>query len=115
MTELAVDLKQNCDLKQKWQRVLQRLRAELGDDLFTSWFGRMDAEDHNNLKLIVSVPTRFLKSWIENHYVTKLQKIAETEFGQLDAVQVRVRGQITPPRVVEIAERPVEKSRPSFE
>ena len=115
MTELAVDLKQNCDLKQKWQRVLQRLRAELGDDLFTSWFGRMDAEDHNNLKLIVSVPTRFLKSWIENHYVTRLQKIAETEFGQLDAVQVRVRGQITPPRVVEIAERPVEKSRASFE
>jgi chromosomal replication initiator protein len=114
MTELAVDLKQNCDLKQKWQRVLQRLRAELGDDLFTSWFGRMDAEDHNNLKLIVSVPTRFLKSWIENHYVTKLQKIAETEFGQLDAVQVRVRGQITPPRVVEIAERPIEKPRTSF-
>ena len=115
MTELAVDLKQNCDLKQKWQRVLQRLRAELGDDLFTSWFGRMDAEDHSNLKLIVSVPTRFLKSWIENHYVAKLQKIAETEFGQLDAVQVRVRGQVTPPRVVEIAERLVEKSRPSFD
>lgn len=115
MTELAVDLKQNCDLKQKWQRVLQRLRAELGDDLFTSWFGRMDAEDHNNLKLIVSVPTRFLKSWIENHYVTKLQKIAETEFGQLDAVQVRVRGQITPPRVAEIAERPIEKPRASFD
>ena len=67
MTELTVDL------KQKWQRVSQRLRAELGDDLFTSWFGRMDAEDHSNLKLIVSVPTRFLKSWIENHYVAKLQ------------------------------------------
>ena len=33
------------DLKQKWQRVSQRLKAELGDDLYTSWFGRMDAED----------------------------------------------------------------------
>ena len=79
------------DLKQKWQRVALRLRAELGDDLFTSWFGRMDAEDHSNMRLVVSVPTRFLKSWIENHYVAKLQKIAEAEFGQLDSVLVRVR------------------------
>lgn len=111
MTELAVA----GDLKQKWQRVSHRLRAELGDDLFTSWFGRMDAEDCCNLKLIVSVPTRFLKSWIENHYVAKLQKIAETEFGRLDAVQVRVRGQVTPPRAVEMAERPAEKPRASYE
>ena len=110
MTDLAVE---TVDLKQKWQRVSHRLRAELGDDLFTSWFGRMDAEDCCNLKLIVSVPTRFLKSWIENHYVTKLQKIAETEFGRLDAVQVRVRGQVTPPRAVEMAERPAEKPRPA--
>ena len=93
------------DLKQKWQRVSQRLRAELGDDLFTSWFGRMDAEDHSNLRLIVSVPTRFLKSWIENHYVVKLQKIAEAEFGQLDCVLVRVRGQVAAPRRVEVVER----------
>ncbi len=110
MTDLAVE---TVDLKQKWQRVSHRLRAELGDDLFTSWFGRMDAEDCCNLKLIVSVPTRFLKSWIENHYVTKLQKIAETEFGRLDAVQVRVRGQVTPPRAAEMAERPAEKPRPA--
>lgn len=107
MTELAVDL------KQKWQRVSHRLRAELGDDLFTSWFGRMDAEDYCNLKLIVSVPTRFLKSWIENHYVAKLQKIAEAEFGRLDMVQVRVRGQVAASRAVEMA--PAEKPRVSYE
>jgi chromosomal replication initiator protein len=109
MTEVGLDL------KQKWQRVSQRLRAELGDDLFTSWFGRMDAEDQSNQKLIVSVPTRFLKSWIENHYVAKLQKIAEVEFGPLDAVQVKVRGQVAPPRAVEVAERFVETSRPGSE
>ncbi len=109
MTELALDL------KQKWQRVSQRLRAELGDDLFTSWFGRMDAEDHSNLRLIVSVPTRFLKSWIENHYVAKLQKIAEVEFGQLDSIMVRVRGQVVAPRAAEVATRLVESQRGSLE
>jgi chromosomal replication initiator protein len=106
MSERAVEL------KSKWQKVSHRLRAELGDDLYTSWFGRMDAEEHGNLRLVVSVPTRFLKSWIENHYVAKLQKIAETEFGQLDAVQVRVRGQVVPQRLQEVApERHVEVSR----
>ena len=96
------------DLKQKWQRVSQRLKAELGDDLYTSWFGRMDAEDISQQRLVVSVPTRFLKSWIESHYAGRLQKVAETEFGQLDAIQVRVRGQVAPPRatVADTADRP---------
>jgi chromosomal replication initiator protein len=109
MTDVALDL------KQKWQRVSQRLRAELGDDLFTSWFGRMDAEDHSNLRLVVSVPTRFLKSWIENHYVAKLQKIAEAEFGKLDSVLVKVRGQVLPPRAAENTERLVDNVRNNFD
>ncbi len=102
------------DVKQKWQRVAQRLRAELGDDLYTSWFGRMDAEDHGNMRLVVSVPTRFLKSWIENHYIAKLQQIAEGEFGQLDTILVRVRGQ-APQRHAEMAERHSETARSAIE
>ncbi len=81
------------DLKNQWQRVSARLKAELGDDLFNSWFARMDAEELVGGQLTVSVPTRFLKSWIENHYVAKLRKIAEGEFGVLQSVLVRVRQQ----------------------
>ncbi|MGL6182825.1 MAG: DnaA N-terminal domain-containing protein, partial [Aestuariivirga sp.] len=29
-------------LKQRWDRVAQRLRAELGEDLYSSWFARME-------------------------------------------------------------------------
>ena len=79
------------DVKAKWDRVAQRLRAELGEDLYTSWFARMEAEDLDAGRLTVSVPTRFLKSWIETHYLSKLQKIGETELGPLDSVHVRVR------------------------
>ncbi len=100
---------ETASLKQKWQRVAHRLKAELGEDLYASWFGRMDAEDHANSRLVVSVPTRFLKSWIESHYVSKLQKIAESEFGQLDAVQVKVRGQVVPQRAApESLDRPAD-------
>ena len=79
------------EVKAKWDRVVQRLRAELGEDLYTSWFARMEIEDLNEGRLAVSVPTRFLKSWIETHYVAKLQKIGEAELGTLDTVLVRVR------------------------
>jgi len=79
------------DIKQRWMQVSARLRAELGEDLFNSWFARMEIEDLAAGNLTVSVPTRFLKSWIENHYATKLRKIAEAEFGVLRNIFVRVR------------------------
>ena len=79
------------DLKAKWTHIQSRLRAELGEDLFNSWFGRMDIESLSSGTLTVSVPTRFLKSWIESHYVSKLHKIAEATLGHLSLVQVRVR------------------------
>jgi chromosomal replication initiator protein len=79
------------DVKTRWDRVALRLRTELGEDLYTSWFARMEPEDMDQGRLTVSVPTRFLKSWIETHYLSKLQKIGETELGPLDSVHVRVR------------------------
>lgn len=79
------------DVKTRWDRVAQRLRAELGEDLYTSWFARMEIEDFEQGRLIVSVPTRFLKSWIETHYVSKLHKISEAELGRFDTIHVRVR------------------------
>ncbi len=85
--------KATADLKEGWARMTQRLRAELGDDLYTSWFGRMEPEALADGQLTVSVPTRFLKSWIENHYMAKLRKTAVAELGALSSIAVRVRTQ----------------------
>ena len=93
------------DLRQKWDRVAQRLRAELGDDLYSSWFARMEPEDFTEGRLSVSVPTRFLKSWIETHYIAKLQKTSEQELGAIDTVHVRVRTRGLQHRPPEAAER----------
>lgn len=88
-------------LRELWTKVALRLRAELGDDLYNSWFGRMEPETCCDGVLMASVPTRFLKSWIENHYTAKLLKIASAEFAGLKLVQIKVRVQgaaaATPP------------------
>ena len=88
--EKMVSMKEPNSLKERWLRVAQRIRAELGDDLYTSWFARMDAEELNERVLTVSVPTRFLRSWIESHYVSKLQKIAASEFAGLEIGRAHV-------------------------
>ena len=52
----------------RWSRVKGRLRAEVGEDIFSSWFGRMEFEGVDSETVRLSVPTRFLKSWIQSHY-----------------------------------------------
>lgn len=93
------------DLKQSWERIAARLRAELGEDLYSSWFARMEAEECQDRQLAVSVPTRFLKNWIEAHYAARLQKISETEFGALETVAIRVRTRGMPMRSQPEADR----------
>jgi chromosomal replication initiator protein len=101
-------------MKDKWQKIQARLRAELGEDLYNSWFQRMEPEQFVDGQLTVSVPTRFLKSWIENHYLSKLSKIAGGEFEALSLVQVKLRQQgnfTTAPRVVQSIKPVVDASR----
>ena len=40
-----------------------------GDDIFNSWFGRLALVSVGSGQARLSVPTRFLKSWIDTHYV----------------------------------------------
>ena len=47
---------------ESWLRVKERLRAEVGDDIYSSWFARMDLETTEDGAVRLSVPTRFLKS-----------------------------------------------------
>ena len=51
-----------------WRRCCDRLRAEVGDAVFNSWFGSLTLESVGSGQARLSVPTRFLKSWIVTHY-----------------------------------------------
>lgn len=94
-------------LKQQWSSVAKKLRVEFGEDLYTSWFARMEAESLNAAKLVVSVPTKFLRNWIDSHYVAKLAQVCASEFGSLDTVVIQVRTRGLPQRAPDIATRAV--------
>jgi chromosomal replication initiator protein len=74
-----------------WDRFRQRLRAEMGEDVFSSWFARMELVRIQGDVVNVSVPTRFLKSWIETHYVDRVRAIVEAEFDISGGLAVHVR------------------------
>ncbi|NNC27514.1 chromosomal replication initiator protein DnaA, partial [Salinisphaera sp. USBA-960] len=63
---------QNLAGSDQWDRVKKELRNELGDDVFSNWFGRVNHEETTGDAVRLSVPTRFLKNWIQNNYEKQL-------------------------------------------
>jgi chromosomal replication initiator protein len=75
-----------------WARVKRRLRAELGEDVFASWFARLEMDSISDGCARLSVPTRFLKSWIEAHYADRVLSVYRSEAPDLDRISIGVRG-----------------------
>ena len=78
--------------EEQWQRVKQRLRTELGEDVFGSWFGRVEFEEADLNSVYLSVPTRFLKSWIAAHYSERLLALWNGERKGVARIELIVRG-----------------------
>jgi chromosomal replication initiator protein len=77
--------------QERWRRVKDRLRTELGDDVFTSWFGRMELEAVEKGLVRLSVPTRFLRNWIQSHYSEKVLVKWQEEESDVTRLELNVR------------------------
>ena len=95
--------------QERWLRVKEQLRAEVGEDIFQSWFARMDLERIEVEHRASSVPTRFLKSWIQSHYTDRVLACWQGENSDIQKIEVTVRSamirtvppKIKPPAVTE--------------
>lgn len=76
---------------EQWARVKTRLRAEVGEDIFTSWFARIEFEEADRYTVFLSVPTRFLKSWLQSHYRDKLLATWHAENEDVRRIEFTVR------------------------
>src|SRR5690242_10419614 len=80
--------------QQSWTRVRDRLRAEVGDDIYLSWFARMELEGGDGETVKLSVPTRFLKSWIQSHYAEKVLACWRAEHSGFSRIELTVRSPV---------------------
>ncbi|MCL4768508.1 MAG: chromosomal replication initiator protein DnaA [Hyphomicrobiaceae bacterium] len=98
--------------EQRGQKVRKLLRAQLGEDVYTSWFHSMEFEPFDGTTVRVTVPVKFLKNWIQSHYSEALLKCCAAEFEGVERVDVALR-QPCPARSA-LAETPAAaESRPA--
>ena len=79
-----------------WRRIRRRLRAELGEEVFSSWFGCLELDALSDHDVYLSVPTKFLKSWIQSHYVDRILPTLASEFPAIKRVSINVRSSTRP-------------------
>ena len=91
MSDTLFTPKVAADMIESWSRTCRRLRAELGEDIFSSWFGRLELDAVLEGAAHLSVPTRFLKSWIESHYHDRILQVFATEAADIKRLFVSVR------------------------
>jgi chromosomal replication initiator protein len=90
---------QNLASSDQWDRVKKELRNELGDDVFSNWFGRVNHEETTGDAVRLSVPTRFLKNWIQSNYEKQLVGLWKREQDDINRIELTVRGALRPRQI----------------
>ena len=99
------------DLQDQWNRVRSRLRAELGEATFSSWFKSLEVSGAQRGRVTLRVPTRFVRSWIEAHYLTRIRKHWQAEDASVKRIDIEMQAEWEP--VVEKPAPREQKAMPS--
>jgi chromosomal replication initiator protein len=86
------------DAEQKFDRVKAQLKARLGTEVYSSWFGRMKVAEASRGIVRISVPTAFLRSWINGHYLDLIAELWKHEDPEILKVEIVVRTATRPGR-----------------
>ncbi|MGH6763274.1 MAG: chromosomal replication initiator protein DnaA [Phyllobacterium sp.] len=98
-----------------FERLTTKLKARVGAEVYSSWFGRLKLDEASRNLVRLSVPTAFLRSWINNHYSDLIGELWREEDPQVLKVEVVVRSasrSLRAPIVAETSER-VENRAPN--
>jgi chromosomal replication initiator protein len=72
-------------------RVRARLKTTVGEDVFNSWFARMELEETIDDLAHLSVPTRFLAAWIQSNYNDRILEAFRAETKDIKRLHYTVR------------------------
>lgn len=69
-------------------KVRATLRARLGEEIYSSWFKSLEFESFDGRLVRVSVPVKFVRNWIHEHYSDHLLESSRLEFAGAERVEV---------------------------
>ena len=96
-----------------FERFSARLKAQVGQDVYASWFARLKLHSVSKSVVRLTVPTTFLKSWINNRYLELIETIFQDEDKEILKVEILVRSAsrvVKAPGAVEQRPAPVENN-----
>ncbi|WP_022728429.1 chromosomal replication initiator protein DnaA [Fodinicurvata sediminis] len=103
-TGLAAD-----DYSEQWARVRGRLRSDVGEAAFKSWLKPLTLVSLKDGVVRMSVPSRFMRDWVNSNYADRLRGLWMEEFAQVRHVEIVVQPPARP-EAPEKAPRPASES-----
>ena len=86
-------------LHESWSRIQKKLRSEFGDSTFRSWLKPLEIADFDTYRLRMSVPSRFVRDWVQANYAQRLLSLWKHEIKSLTALEIIVRAPERPGQV----------------
>ena len=77
-------------LATQWARVRGRLQSEVGEVEYRTWLKQITLAGLERDEIVVTLPTRFLRDWVRNHYGDLLTTLWREEHPALSGVDIRV-------------------------
>ena len=78
------------ELEAHWTRVCDRLRKEIGDKAFKTWFGEVELGELKAGKLRLYAPTRFVRDWVSRHYGDRVLAYWQAVNNTVSSVEVNL-------------------------
>jgi chromosomal replication initiator protein len=102
-------------MKSEWDRVIVRLKDEVGDTAFRSWLRPIVVHHVSNDSVRLGLPSRFMRDWVATHYAERIRTLWGAENPSIRSVEIVVNPQVgTVPVVQDVSAqtRALSKSTP---
>ncbi len=91
MINTAIQVDSGAD---KFSEALKKLKTHFGEAAFNSWLKHLKLVGYGNGQVEASVPTRFIRDWIEAHYAEEIKSALSAEDSSIHSLDILVRTEI---------------------
>ena len=81
---------QDASIRAEWDLVRKKLEAEFGEAIFKSWLSPLKVESTLNGDVKFSVPTRFMRDWIQSKYADRIRELWVTHNPSIGSINFTV-------------------------
>ncbi len=72
-----------------WKKIHEDMRQEFGEAIFRSWLKPLKLQACYHDTLEISVPTRFMRDWIQTHYAERIQEMCNEAACEINGDDVK--------------------------